>query len=178
MMSQHEFDEKTYTGLVLPTLTATEVVELLTRFLATERFDVVDSLLDQGVDVNIRDEYGSTLLSALLDFAGVEYLVSKGINVNTQDNQGNTPLYQVAMLGSLEAVQSLVSHGADVNARNAEGRTPLHVAADTNFSAKVLAYLISQNADVNAKDEEYAIPLDVADTEVKKRLLREAMAKR
>jgi ankyrin repeat protein len=60
--------------------------------------NVVKRFIEQGADVNIRDEY----------------LI--------------TPLHNAIHYKHTEAAKVLISHGADVNAKNVEGNTPLYVA--------------------------------------------------
>jgi ankyrin repeat protein len=73
--------------------------------------------------------------------------------------------------------------GADVNVKDEGGDTPLHKAALYNSDVTVLEYLVSIGANVDAKNNEGRTPLDVIreddeNAEVKKRILREAMAKK
>ena len=68
----------------------------------------------------------------------------------------------------------LISFGEDINPKDNKGGTPLHYAARNNSNVEALRYLVSQHADVYATDNDGKTPLDYADTEEKKRILREA----
>ncbi|POM78140.1 TKL protein kinase [Phytophthora palmivora] len=59
----------------------------------------------------------------------VEYLVDLGVDIDKQDSNGNTPLLLAARWGKLDVVQYLVEEGADIEIQNKSGRTPLIWAA-------------------------------------------------
>jgi len=56
----------------------------------------------------------------------VEFLIDNGAEVNSKDNFGNTPLHRAAIGGHRDVVELLIARGADVNARNKRGRSVLH----------------------------------------------------
>ncbi|MGN0868846.1 MAG: ankyrin repeat domain-containing protein [Akkermansia sp.] len=58
----------------------------------------------------------------------VNYLLQQGANPNVRDEDGKTPLHEACDNGSLPIVMALVGHGADINARDEDGETPLHEA--------------------------------------------------
>ncbi len=59
----------------------------------------------------------------------VDYLISNGANTNVKDEYGNTPLHYASMCGNLEVVKYLINKGADINKKNNKGNTPLHYAS-------------------------------------------------
>ncbi|MDR0609809.1 MAG: ankyrin repeat domain-containing protein [Planctomycetaceae bacterium] len=142
--------------------------------------EVLQYLIWQGAEVNAKDNVGWTPLhSAAFYNSNVEvlqYLISQGIDVNAKDICGMTPLHAAASSNSnVEVLQYLVSKGAEVNAKDKYGgRTPLHLAAFYNRNVEVLQYLISQGIDVNAKDNDGKTPLNLANTDEKKKILRDA----
>jgi len=111
----------------------------------------------------------------------VKYFIEKmGINVNVKGMYGFTPIHWAAgRCKSLEIVQYLISQGADVHAcaKGCFGDTSLHRAAMFNANIEVLQYLIAQGVNVHAKNDDGKTPLDVTNSEEKKHILREAMAK-
>jgi ankyrin repeat protein len=142
-----------------------------------------------GDNIEARSITNATPLVVACDWGNeevIQYLVSKGANVNACTEDGITSLQQAASRCSLQVVKLLVEHGADVNAKRKDSEfknlTPLHRAAESNNDVEVLKYLISQGAKVNAKARTGGFlglfgrtPLQIADTEEKKRILRDAM---
>ena len=139
--------------------------------------DVRYCVEEQGADVNTDNgKCEGTPLHVAAGFNSVdvlEYLISQGADVNAKSMCGCTPLHTAALWNpNVDVVQYLISMGADVNATSKFGDTPLYQAVIAlHDGVEVLQYLISQGADVNAKR-----PLSVANTEERKRILREAMA--
>ncbi|XP_005755580.1 26S proteasome non-ATPase regulatory subunit 10-like [Pundamilia nyererei] len=59
----------------------------------------------------------------------VEFLLDMGVEVNLQDDASWTPLHIAASAGREDIVRSLISKGAQLNSVNQNGCTPLHYAA-------------------------------------------------
>ena len=55
-------------------------------------------------------------------------LIDNGADLNIRNEEGNTPLHWAAGEGQKELVVILIVHGADVNAHNKRGWTPLRWA--------------------------------------------------
>ena len=79
--------------------------------------DIVEYLLELGVDVDARNNDGETALlivttdlDADADIAKV--LINYGANVNTRDSDGLTPLKNALQIGNEELVELLREHGA------------------------------------------------------------------
>ena len=62
----------------------------------------------------------------------VEYFISLGVDVNIKDDKGTTALYNSAMISNKHIAEILISHGADINALDSDENTVLHVAAWRN----------------------------------------------
>jgi ankyrin repeat protein len=91
----------------------------------------VRNLLNQGTNVNTRNQWDSTPLhwsAAYGHLDTVRFLLSRGANVNARNQEGITPLHSAAAQGHVRIVEELIRHGAHVNARDTWGRTPLHMA--------------------------------------------------
>jgi ankyrin repeat protein len=66
--------------------------------------------------------------------AVVQSLISQGVNVNIKTVSGKTPLMAAAYKGYSDIVQMLLDCGADVNIRDARGDTALKIAARGGFT--------------------------------------------
>jgi serine/threonine-protein phosphatase 6 regulatory ankyrin repeat subunit A/serine/threonine-protein phosphatase 6 regulatory ankyrin repeat subunit B len=144
--------------------------------------EAVERCVEQGADVNVKNNVGRLSLYEAAGNSSVEilkYLVLQGAKVNREDTTvsaiwdyrsflmswiGGVTLLHTAAAGNpnVEMVKYLVSQGTDVNAKNEHGQTPLHYAACWNPNVEVLKYLVSQGADVSAKDKRGGEPLHYA----------------
>jgi len=147
--------------------------------------EIFKYLIERGADVNAKTNSGGTPLLHAATSNNVEvfkFLIEKGADVNAKDDRdGETVLHSAAFNSDVEVLKFFIEKGVDVNVKSNSGRTPLHVAAAYNTNPEVLKFLIEKGADVDAKDNSDQIPLDVVDsplgeanTEEKRRILREA----
>lgn len=109
-------------------------------------YEMVDLLLDAGLDPECKDVDGDTPLIAACNMGDVTLtrkLLSVKCQVNASGYEGNTALHRAVEARSDEVVQLLLKNKADVNARNATGNTPLMVACENGND--VLARLLLSN---------------------------------
>jgi TonB family protein len=152
------------------TLTAYAVQQADEAALATAasegRVDDVRTLLDQGLDVNARNEDDWTpLLFAAL--GGHPEVVGLLLDVNASNNEGWTPMIAAALSGHTEIVGLLLERGADPHAKSM--RTPdgdsavtaLIVAARYGY-AEVVNALLDGGAEVNATSRNGVSALEAA----------------
>lgn len=94
--------------------------------------DVVKELLEEGVDVNIRDKNGFTplILAAERGFAAtVQVLLDNNAEINTKEYLfGRTALMWAVKNGHYETVKSLLKKHADVNIEDRNDLTALKFA--------------------------------------------------
>lgn len=122
-------------------------------------------LLQDGVDINCKWEYGESLLHKAVDYKDLEmvnYLIESGANINAKDNFGRTPLYcadPITILGpAKDMAKLLLEKGADINVRDKNGATPLHYVKHEELAQ----LYVSKGADVNAITNNGHTPLDYA----------------
>lgn len=132
--------------------------------------DLVNRLIDDGTDVNVKNNGGETPLLFASEKGRLDVmkaLVRAGADVNVKNGDGNTPLL---LLGNKETYEAedeildvttiLIKAGADVNARNKLGSTAVMEA--TYGLTTVLRVLIEAGADVNATGNSGHTPLSLA----------------
>jgi ankyrin repeat protein len=110
------------------------------------------ALIDEGVDVNVKNEAGATpLMRAVYHVSTAALLLDRGANVNAKSDDGRTPLLIAAGLPDGAAVvKLLLDHGADPSAM-APGllgpTTPLTEAAYAG-NETVFRMLLERGSDV------------------------------
>ncbi|MBC8217089.1 MAG: ankyrin repeat domain-containing protein, partial [Planctomycetes bacterium] len=121
----------------------------------------VKSLVEEGVDVDTKDESGWTPLywaASTAEEEVAEFLIGKGAGIDVRANNNCTPLHQAAFVGAAQLASLLISKGADSNARDEGNGTPLHSAAEGGHK-DVVELLLANGADVNAKGKDGRGPL-------------------
>jgi uncharacterized protein len=94
---------------------------------------VVEMLLAQGVDPNVKSRGGLTALASIYVPEGkevAELLLQKGADVNVSDEEGHTALHYAAMDGNFEKVRFLLEHKANAAVKTRTGKTPLDFARE------------------------------------------------
>ena len=109
-----------------------ELQEMALDFARKGQSDILASMLQSGLHVNLSDAKGNTLLM-LAAYNGeldtVRMLLSQGALVDQRNDRYQTPLGGAAFKGYLEICKALVEAGAKVDVDNGGGRTPIMFAA-------------------------------------------------
>ncbi|AFM27771.1 ankyrin repeat domain-containing protein [Desulfomonile tiedjei] len=156
---------------------------------ATARGDlaVVEHVLDNGADIDVRNDAGYTALqvavikghkdiTALLVLRGAKIDAEpKGESYsrylfNTPLRKQGTALHMACASGRMDLAEILINAGANVNAKvSSLGSTPLHMAiwgtwkqTDQDVVGQLVRFLINKGACVNASDNIGERPLDYA----------------
>gem|GEM_PF-6105957 len=136
--------------------------------------EILDLLIEYGVDVNVKNHNGETVLHNLahqFPFPTLEGWVSKmstrliaaGAEIDARDRQGRTVL-EAALCSETpgnDFVAQLIASGADIEALNPQavcGTTLLHLAARANHAALV-QFALDRGIDANAIDKHGQTPL-------------------
>lgn len=107
---------------------------MLCNEIENENIEGVKNLLDQGVDINAKDDFGQTPLHLAVNHENVkiiELLINQGADVNGVDANGNTPIFMVSSLDK-KIIKLLLEYGTDPNIKNNDGRTILDMAYEEN----------------------------------------------
>jgi uncharacterized protein len=119
---------------------------VLMRAALDGKTETVRELIDQGADVNQRDDNGRTaLMFAVVNmhYDTMKVLLEFGADVNAKSKQGGTALMAAALAGDLRMVQALLDEGADLHARQPETNQTAVTIAESHGRAEI-ARLLSQ----------------------------------
>ncbi|CAG9326935.1 unnamed protein product [Blepharisma stoltei] len=86
--------------------------------------DILTYLLDNGFDINNRDNYKRNALFDAIAQENLEMvrkLCEFGININNQDRNGETPLHQAMKFQNIEIIKELIKNGADLSIKSNSG---------------------------------------------------------
>jgi len=131
------------TGLLAKSVLSAEDAKALSRATAlrdaAEKGSVEEmkALMDDGVDVDARDQYGGSGLmwaSLLGKVEAMQLLLERGAEVNASDKFGRTVLMFAAGNGQLAAIQLLLDKGVDIDATLKGEKTALAWAKQNNIN--------------------------------------------
>jgi len=137
--------------------------------------DVLQELIERGVDLDAQDKNGRTALHQAIDhcasFRHMETLLRAGANPNLQDRWGNTALHLAVRMLNQKMVNLLLERGADVDSLNNSGDTPLHGLTSSgsrpsildpdimNLFMECIKHLLRAGADPNIRNSRHETPL-------------------
>ena len=139
----------------------------LPGFPRSQRFSIVNKLVELGVNVHAVDNGGRTALMVAAqsgDAFVVHGLIQVGARLDTEDEDGNTAIMLAAIGGRLDVVSVLVKAGAKLDVCDKGGNTAIMHAAvkgDTNVASQL--FEASANLEVCNKDGNTATMLAAAE---------------
>jgi ankyrin repeat protein len=126
--------------------------------------ELLEALIDNGVDLNIQNYIGETALfiAASRGYTEkVEFLLENGARTQISNLDGATPLHAAAAGGHEEVVSALINYGAFLNVGDDEDDTPLHWAVREG-QKRIISILVSAGCEVNAVNGDGETPLALA----------------
>jgi hypothetical protein len=127
-------------------------------FAAAEKGEVppLERLLKRGLDVNVRDDEGRTLLMWTRDIETAAWLIDQKIDINAVDKHGNTALAFAAAQNHLDKAKLLIEAKANLNLRDDASRTALNEAdrAGNTEIAQLLRAAGAEDDVITAKNGE------------------------
>ena len=140
-----------------PNITFSSGEQSIHSFARAKRYDIVEDLLDRGVDIQTLGHEKSTLLHYAAAFGSadaVRRLLQRGAKIEARNSYSFRPLHWAAETGNLDAVRALVEAGAKLDVKTStvfiinEMQTPLYVAIQNRHEA-VAIFLLEKGADPN-----------------------------
>jgi uncharacterized protein len=136
---------------------------LFSSVVAMGNMEMLKLMVKKGVDINITDQYGNTVLfDALFVSNGMEkitYLLKKGIHINQKNNYGDTALMSLLRYDRVyydldwhKKLKLLLRYKLDIDVRDEYGNTMLIIAAALDH-IECLKTLIKAGADLNIKNK-------------------------
>lgn len=132
--------------------------------MTTEKTDIFDAAragqtqtvcqwLDDGGDIEIRNERGDVLVLLAVYYARVELveeLIRRGATVDARNNNGQRALAGACFKGFKSLVEILLNAGAEVNENSPAQKSPLMYAASYEHVG-IVKLLLAAGAEANAK---------------------------
>jgi hypothetical protein len=139
------------------------------------QIDMVQLLIDKGIDINASDKEGNTALhmAAINGHKDIaQLLVAEGADINSRNKDGHTPLFASIKFRQKNIAEFLLNEGAKIDISTNYGNSPL-VAAISNDMIEIAEMLISKGANLNTQNVDGHTPLHIAynDTKMIKLLL-------
>ena len=121
-----------------------------------EQIAVAHFLIDQGANVNARNEYGVSVLSCAISskeecFDLVKRLIDEGADINVEHSAVGSPLHRAASRGNHKVARLLIDHGADLNAPGRHGTILQQAVMKENPDEEMVELLLENGA----KRQEY-----------------------
>ncbi|MDB4703064.1 ankyrin repeat domain-containing protein [bacterium] len=115
------------------------------------RTEMVQLLLDLGLDPDVRDDWGWTPLHVAINPETAKALIDGGANIHAKAKDGNEAIHSLIGENMLDSVKYLLSLGVDVDTHGKNNITPLHQAVIFNHldGAKML---LENGANIKAAD--------------------------
>lgn len=137
--------------------------------------DIVNALIEKGVDVKAKDDVDGCMAIHLAAANGKNDVINilldvDASNINYVDNRGNTPLHWASMKDRADTVSLLIENGADIEAKDIDNWTALHYAA-AFASLQTVEALVDNGADKNSLTKDGNIPVNYAKDETIKTYL-------
>ena len=128
-------------------------------------FDTLKTIINYGVNLNIKDKRGSTPLMYMVEeglkikdkkeresfIERLVYFLKYRDSVDIQDLDGRTVLHKAVIANDLTVVEKLLTKKADLTITDIHGRTALH-HTQWHGNYKIARWLIAAGADMNQLD--------------------------
>lgn len=121
---------------------------------SAELYKICSLMIDAGVDVNAKDEFGKTALYYAvsgfnIDKEIIRLLLQRGALPNEQNLEGNSPLHSLLSRNLHHSYSDIFAEfGGNLNLPNNQGKTPFHHVIKFDCYIELLEALIKQGANL------------------------------
>ena len=141
--------------------------ERMFNALYEDDIDTIRFLLDEGVNINVKNTTYETPLHVTQNEEIVRMLIAKGADVNAVDDYRMSPIFNKDII----LAKILVESGADIHAKSNKGNTLLMWYSYSGYIDGV-RYLVGLGADANIKNIDGQTAYDIADTFGRRELIK------
>lgn len=140
-----------------------DITDSLFESIEHSQYEVTKCLLFDGVDSNVKNQFGSTPLYCAInrrDVDMINVLLEYEADPNIRNNDGVAPIHLVCgnIHWPIQMVKNMIKKSPDINIQDNNGKTPLHYASGIN-NRKVISALLSEGA-LMIKDKKGSYPYD------------------
>ena len=126
---------------------------LLTHAAVNYSYNIMDTLLRCGANINGLDDNGDTIFTHLCTHDGnyaqvIQYLIDEGGDINKQNTTGDLPAVLCAKYGNYWNLKQILESGHEIDSTDNCGVTLLMIASCYN-NVRCVKLLLERNADVN-----------------------------
>ncbi|XP_060608178.1 ankyrin repeat domain-containing protein 7-like [Ruditapes philippinarum] len=124
---------------------------------------VIETLLDNGSDIDILDEQHRTSLHFAIvacRTSVIKLLIAKGANIDVQSSSGRSPLLESVINGSFDIAKILIEAGAQLDLVDTKGTSVLHqLSFNRDINLSMIQLVLEKKGDPNIKNHKGGTPL-------------------
>jgi len=144
-----------------------DVVHFLIKNHNDNNFEILKLLVDGGLDIDKKDEYGQTLLTYGLlvnNTPVIHYLMAKGASIDNVNNHIKS-ISNIILSDNLDLLEFLMDHQLNINKKDVDGNTPL-IYSVCALNLQITKYLLEHGA--SPHDINYKVLKGLIDKSIKK----------
>lgn len=137
---------------------------MLHKAIANNRVDIIDTLINGGIDINHKNILLETPLIMACREEKIDIaikLIEAGANVNNTDSFNETALHIAARKNLQDVIKLLIEKGINLDVQNSLGETALHIATRLGHT-DIVKMLVINGANKDMYDKKMMTPLYIA----------------